>query len=56
MFLGTPLKVGSYIHCMVKSDTQMERMIGESRSVNVTVEPRKIFRQQVCWGGLVFGG
>ena len=44
---GRPLSVGSYLRCMILDDDRMDIMTGESRTVGVVVNPRKVHRSQV---------
>ena len=46
--LGYPLKVGQPVHCALKlGEDRMERAAGETRTVNVTIEPTEVAKSQV---------
>lgn len=47
LFQGKPLFVGSLLHCKVISEDKMEMMSGENRSIQLTINPREVFRSDV---------
>ena len=45
---GEPLKIGRYLDCMVLPTSKVEDLVTRnSRIVNVTVTPRKVYRSVV---------
>ena len=54
VLLGKPLHIGSYVHCMVNAEDKVEVIMGESRTVQVTINPRQTFRAEVRKGYVVY--
>ena len=44
---GESLKIGSYLHCMIETKDHLEMKAGQSRTVQITVNPRQVFNSVV---------
>ncbi|KAK2175873.1 hypothetical protein NP493_701g01000 [Ridgeia piscesae] len=44
---GQPLKVGTYLHCLVKTSQKVAMLAGEGRTVGVVIDPKKVYRSLV---------
>ena len=44
---GQPLKVGTYLHCLISTTQKVAMLAGEGRTVGVVVDPKKVYRSLV---------
>ena len=44
LFSGNPLRIGQYIDCMINIKDKMPMLLEEKRTVDVIIEPRKVYR------------